>query len=143
MPELEVVIAIRPADVVALIHPQQLLRRLLGALLDSEQLGPVLSQLVAAVLRGPELTVRREGHPHRVANPGCVARPARLGLTGLGGVEAPDSRPGSELGAGRSEERRVGKGSGVGWGPSEVDSKRGVKVAMRSKLKTSRQVLGT
>src|SRR5207249_753446 len=100
MAEFDVMITVGPAEVVALVHPQQLLRWLLGALLESEQLGPVLSQLVAAVLRGPQLPVWPEGHPHSVANPGCVMRPAPLRLTRCGRVEAPDSRPGGELGAG-------------------------------------------
>src|SRR2546430_11620966 len=39
--ELPVVIAVRPPEIVPLIHPQQLLRRLLGALLGAEGLAPV------------------------------------------------------------------------------------------------------
>ena len=97
--ELRVVVAIRPAEVIALVHPQQLLRRLFGALLGGEKLGPVLEELVPAVLRGPQLAVWRDHHPHGVANPGGVMRPALFGLVLLSRIEAPDPRSRGELGA--------------------------------------------
>ena len=98
MAELQVMIAVRPAEVVALVDPEQLLRRLLGILRVVEEFRPILSQLVTAVLRAPQLAVRREGHAHGVANPGGVPRPTPLRLIRRGCVEAPDSRPGGELG---------------------------------------------
>src|SRR5881398_2809434 len=97
--EVRVVVAIRPAEVIALVHPQQLLRRLFGALLGGEKLGPVLEELVPAVLRGPQLAVWRDHHPHGVANPGGVMRPALFGLVLLSRIEAPDPRSRGELGA--------------------------------------------
>src|SRR5207302_10753830 len=73
--ELEVVIAVRPPEIVPLIDAQQLLRRLFRALLGGEKFWPVLEELVATVLRGPQLAVRRDHHPHGVANPRGVMRP--------------------------------------------------------------------
>src|SRR5881628_361781 len=48
--QLGVVVAIRPAVVVPLRELEELFRRLFRALLQREQLGPVLAQLIAAVL---------------------------------------------------------------------------------------------
>src|SRR2546427_5981526 len=50
------------------LFPYTTLFRSLGALLEREQLRPVLTQLVAAVLRRPQLAVGREGEPHGVAD---------------------------------------------------------------------------
>src|SRR5437016_658359 len=48
--QLGVVVAIRPAVVVPLRKLEELFRGLFRALLQREQLGPVLAQLIAAVL---------------------------------------------------------------------------------------------
>src|SRR5439155_24813066 len=57
--ELDVVVAVRPSEVVALVDGKELLRWLLGALLQAVEFRPVLAELVAAVLRRPQLAVRR------------------------------------------------------------------------------------
>src|SRR5437879_12709585 len=80
MAELQVMIAVRPAEVVALVDLEQLLRRLLGILRVVEEFRPILSQLVAAVLRAPPLAVRREGHAPGVANAGGLRRPNPIRL---------------------------------------------------------------
>src|SRR2546427_9696153 len=87
------------------LFPYTTLFRSLGALLEREQLRPVLAQLVAAVLRRPQLAVGREGKPNGVADAGRVPRPGRLRLARLARVEAPDPGARGELGTGISPRR--------------------------------------
>src|SRR5205085_1014740 len=98
--ELRVVVAIGPTEIGALRELEELLGRLLGALLDGEQLGPVLTQLIAPVLRGVQLTRGREGEPDGVADARGEAGAAQPGLVELRGVEPPHAGPIGELGAG-------------------------------------------
>src|SRR5207237_9046880 len=94
------VVAVRPAEVGALRELEELLRRLLGALLDGEQLGPVLPQLIAPVLGGVQLTRGREGEPYGVADARGEAGAVQPGLVVRGRVEPPHAGPIGELGAG-------------------------------------------
>src|SRR2546422_9923585 len=98
--ELRVVIAVGPAEVGTLGELEELLRRLLGALLDGEQLGPVLAQLIPAVLRGVQLTRRRERESDGVADTRGESRPAQPRLVVFGRVESPHAGPVGEFGAG-------------------------------------------
>src|SRR5207253_9586848 len=90
---------VRPPDSVPMIDSHQLLLRLFRALLGRKQYGPVLEELVATLLRGPQLAVRRDRHPHGVADSGGVMRSGLLGLVLLRRVESPDARSAGELGA--------------------------------------------
>src|ERR1051326_3032777 len=93
-----------------------ILGRLLGALLDGEQLGPVLPQLIPSVLRGMQLARRCEGEPDGVTDARGETRAAQPGLVELGRVEPPHAGPLGQLGAAegmcRSGVRRAGEGAG-------------------------------
>src|SRR5438046_9983545 len=78
--ELRVVVAIRPAEVIVLVQPQQLLSRLLGALLGGAKFWADLEELLPAVLRGPRLVVWRHPQPHRLPSAGPVTRSSRFRL---------------------------------------------------------------
>src|SRR5436190_5265875 len=88
--ELRIVEAVGPAEVVLLLDLYHLLRGLLGALLEREQLGPVLPQLIAPVLHGVQHAgrgIEREGDG--IADTGHVADPVGLLLPRPRCVEAP------------------------------------------------------
>src|SRR5262245_7876892 len=85
----EIKITIRPAVIGAALELDQLLRRLLGALLGRIEVRPVFPQLVAAVLGGKYPARGIECDPFRVAQPGGEALGGRKALTGPIGVVAP------------------------------------------------------
>src|SRR3989442_98713 len=121
--QLGVVVAVRPAVVVPCRELDELLRGFFRTLRQREQLGPVLTQLIATVLRRVQLARRRDGEPHGVADARSEAGAARLRLIEPGRVEPPHAGPVRELGAGvlpRRLARAILHLTGVGGG-SDVD----------------------
>src|SRR5262249_7888750 len=107
----------RPAEVVAAVDGEELLAGVLGALPVVEQRGPVVVELVAAVLGGVELAARRKRQPHGVADAARPVHAVALALVGAAGVEAPEARarlgPHARVLAGRAA-LAVGHLAGVG-----------------------------
>src|SRR5204863_7895719 len=97
---LGIEIALRPTVPRAMLEDHDLLGRQLEALIDRVKLGPVLVQLIAAVLRDEEAPGGIEVEALAVANARGIALLGREHLIGLAGVVAPDASARLELVAG-------------------------------------------
>src|SRR6478672_11284504 len=91
-------ITFRPAVVAALLEDQHALCGKLKTLLRRIELGPILVQLIAAVLGDVKVACRVEVETLAVADAGGEAFVGREDLIRLVGVVAPDARASLELG---------------------------------------------
>ena len=82
-----------------MLQLHQLLRRLIGALLWCVEVGPVLPQLVPAVLGRKDPARGVEGDAFPIAEPGGEALGGGEALPGPVGVVAPDAGPRLQLSA--------------------------------------------
>src|SRR6185312_3096879 len=96
---LERVVAVRPAEVVALVDLHQLFSWILGAVLGVERpIAVRTAKLVAAVLRRPELAVERtDRDPHRVPYAAREVQRVGVRLAELARIPLPDAGAGVQL----------------------------------------------
>ena len=95
------VVAVRPPEIILRIHLDEFFGGILRLVLRrGEQLGPVVVQLVPAMLGGVELSVRAVGEPHPIADAGGESGRRREVLARLACIEAEEASARRQLGAG-------------------------------------------
>src|SRR6185503_17273651 len=99
-------VAVWPAEVIALVHLEELFRGRLGVELrrrdrvGDPQLRAPIPELIASMLHHPELSVRRQqSNADRVSNSAREVHRTSLRLASLPRVELPDAGARIELGA--------------------------------------------
>ena len=127
---LLVVVAFRPSVITALLQLDNLLRGQFGALFDRVELGPVLRELIAAMLRDIEPPRLVEPKSLAITYAGRVPLGRREGLISLVGIVAPDASPRFQLRTGIVAARQrhaIVRLAGVGGG-SKVDEQVALRV---------------